>query len=109
MPEVDYEVTWTGATHRQFPTLPAPELRKPLPMEPAQPRQGLEDVLAALSDDWINTRGIARRTGISDRSVWRWLKILTQQGETEMRVAPPTTLRGRPQKLYRRRQTQESA
>ncbi len=45
------------------------------------------EVLDALGDETLSRADLARRTGLSDQTVRRWLKILRQEGRVELTTA----------------------
>jgi len=79
---IEYEVVWSGATHRQFQTLPAP---KPVSANAERSEEGLARVRSFLTEDWATNRSMATRAGIADRSMWRWMQMLVEAGDAERR------------------------
>jgi hypothetical protein len=102
----EYEVVWHGALHRTFP--------QPTVPSPGKPRVGLvrldrrEMVRDIIGNVWISKIGIAQRAGISKRCTEHHLKHLVPEGEIEVLEVGSTPQGGQPQKLYRRRQGQET-
>ena len=99
-----YEVVWTGATHRQFPTMSIPATeRAQVERAAAKLPSGRRKVLNALGTAWTSGAGIVGRSGLARNTVDIWLNRLISDGLVERLTVGATGRGGQPQKLYRRK------
>ena len=105
--QVEYEVVWSGSTHRQYPQ---PVVAVPEP-RPSVPEACMARLWVCLHDGWQSRAAIRDRAQMDARRVTEYLHRLVEQGRVEKHiVANRPGHRGRPAHFYRRRrQTQEAA
>jgi hypothetical protein len=101
MPRIEYDVVWSGATHRQFPTLPAPPIHIPKPRT-IELLSRERDVLDHLTSEWQTSTDIATATGFYHKNVQQMLNSLADIGLAEWMASPPKRVRGHAFKLWRR-------